>query len=714
MQLEPGQRLGPYEIVDLLGAGGMGEVYRARDSRLGREVAIKMVRPRDDGAAAERARRLEREARTVAALDHPNLLTLFDVGRHQGALFLVTELLRGESLRQRLERAGKLAATEVATLGESLARGLAAAHALGVVHRDLKPENVFLTADGRVKILDFGLAAQHEALSASDLPTAPTIDQTAEGTVLGTAPYLSPEQARGERAEPRSDLFALGTLLYECLTGVSPFRRASFAETVSAVLRETPPPLPGGLGDLISHCLAKSAGERPASADEAASRLHRLRLESTGEIAAATRSIAVLPFVDMSAARDQGYLCEGIAEEILYALSRIDGLRAAARTSSFQFGGGGHDLRDVARKLGVDAILEGSVRRAGDQLRVTVQLVDAATGYRRWAERYDRRVADVFAIQDEIAASVARALSAVLTDGVRSALRRRGTLDVAAYEAYLRGRRLAAEHKVASAREAVREFERALEIDPGYAAAWAGLAEAYGILYQWHGHAAADLAAAERASERALALDPESPEALTTRGLVLMLRADFAGSERAFREALERAPGSAQAHYLFARLRFSQGRMREAVDLFEGGAAADPDDYQCLVLAVMAYETLGDVEAQRDCARRALARVERRLEIAPRDVRALYLGAGALQHLGDPARARELLDRALAVDPDEPTTLYNVACFLARTGDVEEALDVLERVVASGFGQRDWFEHDTDLANLRDNPRFRAILDGMT
>ncbi|MCM2269737.1 MAG: protein kinase [Thermoanaerobaculia bacterium] len=712
MHLEPGERLGPYEIVDLLGAGGMGEVYRARDSRLGREVAIKVVRPREDGASAERARRLEREARTVAALDHPNLLTLFDVGHHDGALFLVTELLRGESLRQRLERAGRLSATEVATIGEALARGLAAAHAHGVVHRDLKPDNVFLTADGRTKILDFGLAAQHEAISASDLPTAPTIDQTAEGTVLGTAPYLSPEQARGERAEPRSDLFALGTLLHECLTGVSPFRRSSFAETVSAVLRDTPQPAPGALGDLIERCMAKSAADRPASADDVAARLHRIGRDGAGVVGPA-RSIAVLPFVDMSAARDQGYLCEGIAEEILYALSRIDGLRVAARTSSFQFGGGGHDLRDVGRKLGVDAILEGSVRRAGDRLRVTVQLVDAATGYRRWAERYDRNLEDVFAIQDEIAASVARALSAVLTDGVRSALRRRGTLDVAAYEAYLRGRRLAAEHKVASAREAVREFERALEIDPDYAAAWAGLADAYGILYQWHGHAAADLAAAERASERALHLDAESPEALTTRGLVLMLKADFEGSERAFRAALERAPGSALAHYLFARLRFSQGRMAEAVELFESGAAADPDDYQCLVLAVMAYETLGQADALLDCARRALARVERRLEIAPDDVRALYLGAGALQHLGDVGRARLLLDRAVAVDPGEPTTLYNVACFLARTGEVEPALDMLDRVVGLGFGQRDWFEHDTDLASLRDSPRFRAILDRM-
>jgi len=717
MHLTSGQRLGPYEIVDLLGAGGMGEVYRARDPRLGREVAIKVLLPTEGGAGSRRARRLEQEARTVAQLDHPNLVTLYDVGCHGDQVFLVTELLRGESLRQRLERDGKLDEPTALRIGEEMARGLAAAHARGVVHRDLKPENVFLTADGRTKILDFGLATQFEPLTAEEVGTAPTIDHSVAGTVLGTAPYLSPEQARGERGDARSDLFALGTVLYECLSGVSPFRRDSFGETLAAVLHHAVPPLAAGdLARLVESCLAKRTAERPATAADLAEALHRLR---AGLALRADdrrgRAIAVLPFTDMSEARDQGYFCEGIAEEILFALSQVDGLRVAARTSSFQFGGAGRDLKEVGAKLDVETVLEGSVRRAGDRLRVTVELVEVDSGFQRWSQRYDRRVEDVFAIQDEIAASVANSLSTVLTDSQREVLRRRGTQNVQAYEAYLRGRQLSMHHRNRSFVQAVRDFERALELDDRFVGAWAGLAEAYGSLYLWHGHEAGHLAAAGRAGRRAIELAPDAPEALVAHGYVLMLEEKFDESAKIFERALAASPDLPQALYQFARLRFSQGRMEEAAALFERGAAADPDDFQCLCLAIMCYESLGRHDLEIDCTRRALARIERRLEIAPSDPRALYLGGGSYAHLVDiepGAREKAIfwLRRAAEVDPDEVPTYYNLACSFARLGETEESLDMLERVVDQGFGHRAWLEHDTDLASLRDLPRFQALL----
>lgn len=723
MPLDPGQRLGPYEILEPLGSGGMGEVYRARDTRLDREVAIKVVRPDGAGDAAQRAARLEREARTVARLDHPNLLTLFDVGHFQGALYLVTELLRGETLRERLAARGPLSASEAIELGEQVALGLAAAHARAIVHRDLKPENVFRTADGRVKILDFGLALERPRPAGLE-PTVdfapdriPTLGRTEEGAVLGTAPYLSPEQARGGRADERSDLFALGVLLHECLTGTSPFLRPSFAETLGAVLHAPAPPLDdvagaSGLARLVARCLAKLPEERPASAAEVADALGRLRGSAAAGLAPpAGRSIAVLPFLDMSAARDQGYFCEGMAEEILHALSRVSGLRVAARSSSFQFPAGGRDVRELGAKLGVGAILEGSVRRAGERLRVTVQLVDVATGYQLWSERFDRDVADVFAIQDEIAASVAGALSAVLTDGARQALRRRGTQQLAAYEAYLRGRQLAAQYRARAWRAAVREYEEAIDRDPAFVAAWAGLAEAYSYLYLWVGHGAEDLAAAQRASARALELDPEDPDTLVARAQVLLLENRTEESEQTFERALARAPDHWLALYLFARLRFGQGRMAEAAALFERAAAVDPDDYQSLSLSLMAYEAIGRPEQILDTARRALARVERRLEIAPADPRALYLGGGDLVHLGERDRALEWLRRASRIDPDEVSTMYNVACGLARLGESDEALALLERIAELGFAYRAWVEHDTDLDSLRALPRFRALLD---
>jgi TolB-like protein/Tfp pilus assembly protein PilF len=714
MQLAKGDRLGSYEIVAPLGEGGMGEVYRAHDPRLGREVAVKVL-TRAAGDDPSRSARLQREARLVAALAHPNVLTVHDVGDQDGVHYLVTELLEGETLRERLARRGALPWREVVDLGIAAARGVAAAHLRGIIHRDLKPENLFHTTGGQWKVLDFGLARLLDPTADGTPDADADTALTRIGTLLGTAAYMSPEQARGEPVDERTDLFALGTVLHEALTGRSPFRRDGAAATIAAVLAEDPPPLPAGLeapprlARLLERCLAKRREERPGSAEELAEALERLAAGAPAAVQASP-SIAVLPFRDMSAARDQDYFCEGVADEILHSLTRVEGLRVAARTSSFQFVAGSADVREVAERLAVGHVLEGSVRRDGDLLRVTVQLVDAATGFHLWSERYDRASADVFAIQDEIAAGVAAKLSTGLSEAARSALRRRGTRDLAAYERYLRGRRLANEHRDRSLRAAAAEYEAALEIDPEFAAAWAALADCQTWLYFWHGHEPEALARAEEASARASELDPDGPEALAARGYVLSVAGRYAEADAAFEHALAAAPDFYEAVYQFARLRFVEGRNREAAELFERGARLEPDDHQCLALATMAYENLGDRERALDAARRTMARVERRVELAPGDARAFYLGAGAAIWLGDTERARAWAERSLALDPDEYPTLYNVACVHARLGETDRALDLLERAADTGFGHRAWFEHDPDFAALRDHPRFTALL----
>jgi adenylate cyclase len=507
-------------------------------------------------------------------------------------------------------------------------------------------------------------------------------------------------------------------VLYEALTDHSPFRRDGAGATLAAVLADEPP-VPAGTGaprplvDLVSRCLAKRPEARPGSAADVTAALESLRLEGVRvgqSTAAASPSIAVLPFRDLSARRDQGYFCEGIAEEILHALTRVEGLRVAARSSSFLLGAE-VGVGEVAARLGVGHVLEGSVRRERDRLRVTVQLIDATTGFHLWSQRYDRADEDVFAIQEEIAAGVAGKLSTALTEGLRSALRRRGTRNLVAYERYLRGRQLANEYRHRSFLQAATEYEAAISADPEFAAAWAAYAEALISIYQWHGHDAAVLARAEKASARASELDPGGPEALVAQGLVLSVAGRFAQADAAFERALETAPEAYSALYQFARLRFLEDRHAEAAELYERVAAVDPDDYQSLALAIMSYDRLGDIDRVRDTARRALERIERRIDLAPGDARAFYLGAGAAAHLGDLARAREWVDRALALDPEEGPALYNAACVLARIGENDRALDLLDRVFNEDFGSRDWIASDPDLEPLREHPRYVALLE---
>jgi serine/threonine protein kinase len=374
MPLDPGSRLGPYEIVAPLGAGGMGEVYRARDPRLGRDVAVKVLHDETPGDP-ERLRRFEQEARAVAALSHPNVLAIFDIGVGE-VPFLVTELLAGETLRTLLDR-GPLTPQRTIELALQLVAGLAAAHARGIVHRDLKPDNVFVTADGTVKILDFGLARQVGPAGGDDRSI--TQSRTMQGTVLGTVGYMAPEQLRGLEADHRADIFACGAILFEMLTGRRAFGRASPVDTISAVLTDPPSALvfPDGtapaLAAAVRRCLEKEAGRRFQSARDVAQALESISDVRPGPVDGAVSlpptSIAVLPFSNLSAEADHQYFSDGLAEDLIGALTRLSGLRVASRTSSFRFRGGDTDVREIGRELGVGAILEGSVRRAGARRR---------------------------------------------------------------------------------------------------------------------------------------------------------------------------------------------------------------------------------------------------------------------------------------------------------------------------------------------------------
>ena len=469
MALSPGATLGPYTIRDQIGAGGMGEVYTADDPRLGRQVAIKVLSPEltRDGTAKQR---FLQEAQAASALDHPNICTTHDVGEtDDGQLYLVMAHYDGETLADRLDR-GALPLDEAIDLVSQVGKGLAEAHRAGVVHRDIKPANLLLTSSGTVKILDFGLAKLVGAEGA-----------TQTGTMLGTVAYMSPEQARGETVDHRTDIWALGVVLYEMLAGRRPFEGDNLLAISSAIQESRPASLSGeaaSVGGVVARALSKKRTERPQQVGQWIDELRAALGAGPAAAPADTGpSVAVLPFADMSAAKDQDYFCEGMAEEIINALTKLDGLAVASRTSSFQFKGTSDDIRAIGDALNVKAVLEGSVRTAGNRLRVTAQLIKIADGYHLWSERYDRTMEDVFDIQDEIAAAITEALKLELVGGGRAPAVKRYTDDLDAYHLYLQGRHHYLNRPPGWLAKATRCYEEAVERDPHYPLAHAGIGQ---------------------------------------------------------------------------------------------------------------------------------------------------------------------------------------------------------------------------------------------
>ena len=727
-----------YRLDREIGRGGMATVYLAQDLKHHRPVAVKILHA--ELAANVGADRFLREIEIAARLSHPHILTLIDSGSvvvsrqssvigpaddrrpmtddRSGStlLYYVMPFVEGESLRQRLNRQKQLPLEETMGIGRQVASALAYAHGRGVVHRDIKPENVMLSG-GEAIVTDFGIA---KAVSTG----SDTLTQA--GTSIGTPAYMSPEQASGDAdLDGRSDIYSLGCVLYEMLAGDPPFAGGTvqsiivrrFTETPAA-LRTTRAGIPDATDSAVMRALARNPADRYSTATELAQALvDSIRVVTPSGMATtsvhavtATRSIAVLPFVDMSPERDQEYFADGIAEEIINALSKLQALRVASRTSSFAFKGKSEDIGDIGRKLKVATVLEGSVRKAGNRLRVTSQLVDVTDGYQLWSGRFDRELEDVFAIQDEIAASITKALSVVLNEDEKKKIERSRSENVEAYEFYLRGRQYFHQFREKALQFARRMFTRAIEIDPGYARAHAGIADCSSMLYHYWDASDANLEQASTASQKALELSPDLAEAHASRGLALSLSKKYESAASEFETAIRLDPKLYEGHYYYALARFGEGNYREAHRLFLQASAVRPEDFQAAALGALSLAALGD-PGEVEAYRVALAIMERHLELNPEDARALYLGSNALFKLGDPERAESWAERALTVDPNDAGVLYNVACCFGLQGKAERAIDLLEKAVENGFGHREWIEHDPDLKELHDRPRFKALLD---
>jgi serine/threonine-protein kinase len=732
LTVEPGKTLGHYRIERPIGQGGMGEVFLAEDTKLDRKVALKVL-PEEMAADPDRLARFQREAKAVAALSHPHIVTLFSVEEDRGTHFLTMELIEGNSLDQGIPRDG-MPLTRVFDIGIALADALAAAHEKGIIHRDLKPANVMLTKDGRVKVLDFGLAklalGEPRTGGSSGRPGAEAVPTsaptgavgvsrplTAAGMVMGTAPYMSPEQVNGQDVDARTDIFSLGVMLYEMATGRRPFGGNTSAETISSILRDIPRPVtearrdaPRHLARIIDHCLKKDPEERLQSAKDVRNELRELRkeadsghLEVAGTAAptssagvstasappgvtmaagvsrrwlwaagaaavfaaaailwltiqrqagpgaisepsasapasttgaapvAETNSLAVLPFTDLSSGKDQEYFSDGLTEELLNALVKIPELKVAGRTSSFAFKGKNEDLRSIARKLGVSNILEGSVRKAGNKIRITAQLVKAEDGFHLWSETYDRTLDDIFAVQDDIAKAVAAALQVTLlgkgTDAPKP--------DAEAYDLVLKAYFVMQKRTEGTILQAKKLLDEALKKSPDYAPAWAAMA----LAHIRDGEVATTIEARQQTGERArqalahaLELDPNLAVAHSRMAWVQRESWDFAGAERSIARAL----------------------------------AADPKNPIVMGNAAIFYGIMGRLDE-------AIALSERVVKVEPLSLTAYTNFAGSYLVAGRLGEAEELCRKALELDPDYDTAYTMLGDIQVRQGEPEAA-----------------------------------------
>ncbi len=699
-----GSSLRHYRITKAIGAGGMGEVYLAHDEHLDRDVAIKVL-PAGALADAEARRRFRNEALALSKLNYPAIETVYDFDTEGEIDFLVTEYIPGTTLSDTL-RAGPLPEPKLVELATQLLEGLAAAHDEGIIHRDVKPANLRVTPDGRLKLLDFGLA----------IFVPQTGGDTSPATVVansgGTLRYMSPEQLRNEPLDARTDIYSAGAVLYEMATGHPVFSETHAAGVVDAILHQLPlppgrfkPDLPPRLEEVILRCLDKNRDHRYQSARDLLSDLRRVASSRRAET-----SVAVLYLENLGGQAEDEYFRDGITEDITTEISKIKDLRVFSRAAVLPYRDRQVTPYYVGQQLGATHVVEGSVRRAADRLRITTKLVDTKTGHAVWAERYDRQLQDVFAIQDEIARSVADALRVALSETERRAIEKVPTASVEAYDLYLRGRHFLHQFRRKGLDLARAMFERAIAVDPAYARAYAGLAYCFAFLYIYWESSNTLLEAAEAASRKALELDPDLAEAHTARGQTAALKKDYDNARIEFERAMRLDPRLFEPYYFYARSFYAQGKLEQAVQWFEQASRVLPEDYQSPMLMASALHGLSQREPAESAYRRGLTAAENHLQIHPDDARALYFGANALTQIGDRERALSWAERALQLEPDEHQVLYNVACVYALLGECEKAVDCLEKSVTRGWGQREWMEHDPDLASIRQHPRFRSLL----
>ena len=733
-----GQTVSHYRVVESLGGGGMGIVYSARDTILDRNVALKFLPP-DSTKDQQTLDRFLREARAAAALNHPNICTIHEIADYDGQPFIVMELMEGKTLKHTIE--GKpMLVDRILELSIQIADALGAAHARGITHRDIKPANIFITRSGQAKVLDFGLAKLTAAAASVDTigasgrgTTILNMNLTSPGTAMGTIAYMSPEQARGEDLDARADLFSFGVVLYEMATGKHAFEGNTTAVIFDGILNGTPASpaslnsdIPAPLENIINKALEKDRDLRYQSAAEMRSDLKRLKRdrESSGRTTPArgtpvasksapvreVKSVAVLYFENLSSAKEDEYFRDGMTEDIITELANIRDLKVFPRPAMLPYRDKSVTAPQVGQELKASYVLGGSLRRAGNRLRITAQLVETHSGHTLWAQRYDREMADVFEVQDEIARSIAQAFRINLTPQEESKIARKPTENSLAYDYFLRGRSYTRRESLDFA---IQMFEQAIKLDSSFASAYAGIANACGLQFEYHGRNPVWIERAETACQRALELDPKLADALVARARIFYSQQQYDEAVRFSLQAIDRKPDCEGAYNVLGRAYFASGRFQEAADLIERAVEANGDDYNVYIPYTNSLDRLGNTAVSRRFREMEMLVLERQLEMVPEDVRARGLLAADYANIGRADDAVRHAEMAVALRPSDSSVLYNAACTYGVIRKKPEALALLKRAKEAGYSNDHWPRLDPDLMCLHGEPEFDALFPPM-
>ncbi|HVP51456.1 MAG TPA: protein kinase [Terriglobales bacterium] len=731
-----GQSLLHYRILRKLGSGGMGVVYEAQDSQLGRRVALKFLPP-EMAQDSQLLERFQREARSASSLNHPNICTIHAIEQHERRHFIVMELLEGETLAQKMTKQ-PMEMDKLLPMAIQIADALESAHSKGIVHRDIKPANLFLTERGQIKILDFGLAK----MSRGEIAPGGAADEgdtqgftgelTSPGAAVGTVSYMSPEQARGQLVDARTDLFSTGTVLYQMATGTLPFQGDTSAIIFDAILNRDPKPanelnpsLPADFVRILDKTLEKDRNLRCQTATELKTDLNRLKrdLESSkrrakektdsdsasGVHKPTGKSVAVLYFENLSGAKEDEYLRDGITEDVITELSKIRGLNIFSRPTVLAFRDKTVTPAQVGQQLGAAYVLTGTLRRSGARLRINAQLVDARTDFPLWSERFDREMKDVFEVQDEMARKIAEALRVTLSPEELEALAVKPTENLQAYDLYLRGKRYARRQTRQDLEFALQMFENAVAIDPSFALAYAACANACAMFYCNYSRDQVWVERAREASGKAVALRWDLPEVQVSQAWVLYAAELHDEAVRMVKKAIERKRDCEGAYYLLCRALFAAGRYQEIVDVAEAAIEASGEDYNAYVPITNALGAMGKEEARRNMIQRRTAAFENHLKQVPEDARARILLGSDYAYLGRPDDALRELNLAVTLRANEASILYNAACVFCGLKKKTEALDALRKAWEAGFRDSVWARRDPDLTLLHGDPEFDRL-----